>query len=111
MQPYDRLGDSLMVWGCICTQVSRFTALAYTVLDPLVTPFAFAIGPEFLLMQDNAFCHTVTVVMDYLEQETRARSPDLIPIETSLGPARMTELGISLTEERESGRLIRSMPH
>ena len=61
------------------------TALRYRdeILDPIMRPFAGAIGDNFILMQDNARPHTARVCMDYLNRETievmdwPARSPDL----------------------------------
>ena len=50
-------------------------------------PFAGAIGPDFVLMDDNARPHRARIVRDYLEDETIERmdwpavSPDLNPIE------------------------------
>ncbi len=65
------------------------TAVRYRdeVLRPIVRPFAGAIGPDFVLMQDNAHPLTVCVAMAYLDQEgievldCPARSADLNPIE------------------------------
>lgn len=96
---YDRYGGgSVMVWAGICLDgrtdlhvVDRgaLTAVRYRdeVLHPIVRPFAGAVGPDFILMQDNARPHTARVVMAYLDQEGinvmewPARSPDLNPIE------------------------------
>ncbi len=64
------------------------TAVRYRdeVLEPVVRPFAIALGQDFVLMHDNARPHTTRVVQAYLEQEGDvmewpARSPDLNPIE------------------------------
>ncbi len=65
------------------------TAVRYQdeVPEPVVRPFARALGQDFVLMHDNARPHTVRVVQAYLEQEGidvmewQARSPDLNPIE------------------------------
>ena len=48
------------------------TALRYRdeILDPIVRPFAGAIGDNFILMQDNARPRTARVYMDYLNRET-----------------------------------------
>ena len=57
------------------------------ILDVYVRPYAGAVGPEFILMNDNARPHRARVVEQYLQQETivrmdwPARSPDLNPIE------------------------------
>jgi transposase len=57
------------------------------ILDGYVRPYAGAVGPEFILMDDNARPHRARVVEQYLEQETivymdwPARSPNLNPIE------------------------------
>ncbi len=65
------------------------TAVRYRdeVLQPVVRPFAGALGQDFGLMHDNARPHTARVVQTYLEQEGMdimewpARSPNLNPIE------------------------------
>ena len=57
------------------------------ILDVYVRTYAGAIGPQFILMDDNARPHSARVVEDYLQQETIVRmdwaacSPDLNPIE------------------------------
>ena len=54
--------------------------------DPIVRPFAGAIGDNFILMQDNARPHTARECMGYLNRGTievmdwPAPSPDLNPI-------------------------------
>nr|KAG5687109.1 hypothetical protein BaRGS_008656 [Batillaria attramentaria] len=87
-----------MVWDGISVQgktdlhvfwSGTLTAIRYRdeILDPAVRPYAGAIGPEFILMVDNARPHTARIVDQYLEEESmerrecRARSPDLNPIE------------------------------
>ena len=56
-------------------------------LRPLVRPYAGAVGPGFLLMQDNARPHVAGVCQQFLQEEGidamdwPARSPDLNPIE------------------------------
>ena len=56
-------------------------------LNIYVRPNAGAIGPQFIIMDDNARPHRARVVEEYLQQETIVRmewpscSPDLNPIE------------------------------
>ena len=93
---YDRYGGgSVMVWGSklnlflwmdvrTCKSLEGATTVRYRDedLQPIVRPFAGAVGPNFLPMQDNAqACHSVVTahlggegidVMDW-----PARSPDL----------------------------------
>ena len=65
------------------------TAVRYRdeVLEPIVRPYAGAIGDAFILMQDNARAHTARLSMTFLDDEGStvmnwpARSPDLNPIE------------------------------
>ena len=65
------------------------TAIRYRdeILRPLVRPYAGAVGPGFLLMQDNARPHVAGVCQQFLQEEGiyamdwPARSPDLNPIE------------------------------
>ena len=96
---HDRFGgQSVMVWAGISVdgrtdlyviRNGALTGLRYRdeILDPIVRPFAGAVGLDFTLMDDNARPHRARVVTEYLEQEgiTRmdwpARSPDLNPIE------------------------------
>lgn len=139
-------GGSIMVWGGICiagrTELciidrGSMTAIRYRneILGPIVRPFAGVIGPDFILMQDNARPHTARVAIDYLEQEGidvmdwPARSPDLNPIEHVwdiigrhvLGrhnpPTTVPQLRQALIEEWDAipqntiRRLIRSMPN
>nr|KAG5707944.1 hypothetical protein BaRGS_031675 [Batillaria attramentaria] len=93
---HDRYGGgSLMVWGAISVQGKTdlhvfwngtLTAIRYRdeILDPVVRPYTGAIGPEFILMDDNARPHTARIVDQYLEEESMewpARSPDLNPVE------------------------------
>ncbi|GBM54875.1 hypothetical protein AVEN_158311-1 [Araneus ventricosus] len=87
------------------------------VLDPIVKLYAAAVGPPFVLMDDNARPHRVAIVDDFLESEGIARmewaaySPDLNPIENlsdALGhvvcrrfppPAILRDLETALQEE------------
>ncbi|KAI4874784.1 hypothetical protein NFI96_001621 [Prochilodus magdalenae] len=65
------------------------TAIRYRdeILRPLVSPYAGAVGPGFLLMQDNARPRVAGVCQQFLQDEGieamdwPARSPDLNPIE------------------------------
>ena len=65
------------------------TAIRYRdeILRPLVRPYAGAVGPGFLLMQDHARPHVAGVFQQFLQEEGidamdwPARSPDLNPIE------------------------------
>ncbi|KAI4886261.1 hypothetical protein NFI96_002114 [Prochilodus magdalenae] len=65
------------------------TAIRYQdeILRPLVRPYAGAVGPGFLLMQDNARLHVAGVCQQFLQDEGieamdwPARSPDLNPTE------------------------------
>uniref|UniRef100_A0A8C7RN94 Transposase Tc1-like domain-containing protein n=1 Tax=Oncorhynchus mykiss TaxID=8022 RepID=A0A8C7RN94_ONCMY len=96
---HDRFGSgSVMVWGGISLgghtalhvlARGRLTAIRYRdeILRPLVRPYAGAVGPGFLLMQDNARPHVAGVCQQFLQEEGidamdwPARSPDLNPIE------------------------------
>ncbi|KAI3370911.1 hypothetical protein L3Q82_007430 [Scortum barcoo] len=87
-----------MVWGGISLggrtalhvlARGSLTAIRYRdeILRPLVRPYAGAVGPGFLLMQDNARPHVAGVCQQFLQDEGidamdwPARSPDLNPIE------------------------------
>ncbi|CDQ65520.1 unnamed protein product [Oncorhynchus mykiss] len=79
--------------ACNILQHDRFggslTAIRYRdeIFRPLVRPYAEAVGPGFLLMQDNARPHVAGVCQQFLQEEGidamdwPARSPDLNPIE------------------------------
>ncbi|KAI3353973.1 hypothetical protein L3Q82_018463 [Scortum barcoo] len=75
--------------GCITAWYSSCTdpQLPDEILRPLVRPYAGAVGPGFLLMQDNARPHVAGVCQQFLQDEGidamdwPARSPDLNPIE------------------------------
>ena len=57
------------------------------VLEPIVRLYTAAVGPTFVLMDDNARSHGATIIDDYLESEEiacmawPAYSPDFNPIE------------------------------
>ena len=68
-----------MVWGGICfdgrTELhvidgGSLTAIRYRddIVDPIIRPFAGAIGDDFVLMHDNARPHVARVVQDYMEE-------------------------------------------
>ncbi|KAI4880842.1 hypothetical protein NFI96_011002, partial [Prochilodus magdalenae] len=96
---HDRFGSgSVMVWGGIFLEgrtalhvLTRgsLTAIRYRdeILRPLMRPYAGAVGPGFLLMQDNARPHVAGVCQQFLQHEGieamdwPTRSPDLNPIE------------------------------
>uniref|UniRef100_A0A673VX21 Transposase Tc1-like domain-containing protein n=1 Tax=Salmo trutta TaxID=8032 RepID=A0A673VX21_SALTR len=96
---HDRFGGgSVMVWGGISLggrtalhvlARGSLTAIRYRdeILRPLVRPYAGAVGPGLLLMQDNARPHVAGVCQQFLQEEGidamdwPARSPDLNPIE------------------------------
>ena len=91
-------GGSVMVWAEVSldgrTDLYVFARGGITVvryrndiLEPIVRPYAGAVGDDFILVQDNARPHTARVSMTFLEDEGitlmdwPARSPDLNPIE------------------------------
>uniref|UniRef100_A0A8C7V9S8 Transposase Tc1-like domain-containing protein n=1 Tax=Oncorhynchus mykiss TaxID=8022 RepID=A0A8C7V9S8_ONCMY len=96
---HDRFGGgSVMVWGGISLggrtalhvlARGSLTAIRHRdeILRPLVRPYAGAVGPGFLLMQDNARPHVAGVCQQFLQEEGidamdwPARSPHLNPIE------------------------------
>ncbi|KAL0152518.1 hypothetical protein M9458_052241 [Cirrhinus mrigala] len=96
---HDRFGSGpVMVWGGISLEgrtalhvLARgsLTAIRYRdeILRPLVRTYEGAVGPGFLLMQDNARPHVAGVCQQFLQDEGidamdwPARSPDLNPIE------------------------------
>ena len=126
---HDRYGGgSLMVWAGISVQGKTdlhvlqngtLTAVRYRdeILDPIVRPYAGAIGPQFILMDDNARPHRAHLVDRCLDNESiermewPSRSPDLNPIEhvwdmigravyARVNPPRtLAELGQALQEE------------
>ena len=73
-----------MVWGGISRdertdlhvmERDTLTGVRYRdeILDVHVRPYAGAVGPKFILMDDNARPHRARVVEQYLEQETLIR--------------------------------------
>ncbi|GBL99184.1 Transposable element Tc1 transposase [Araneus ventricosus] len=91
-------GGGLMVWAGIMldgqTPLHVFergtvTGVRYRdeILEPYVRPFRGAVGPEFILMDDNARPYRALLVDDFLESEDirrmdwTARYPDLNPTE------------------------------
>ncbi|GBO43813.1 hypothetical protein AVEN_192355-1 [Araneus ventricosus] len=68
---------------------STVTGVRYRdeILEPYVRLFRGAVGPEFILMDDNARLHRALLVDEFLESEDIRRidwpatSPDLNPIE------------------------------
>ncbi|GFU44971.1 transposable element Tc3 transposase [Trichonephila clavipes] len=96
------------------------------VLEPYVSLFWVAVGPDFIFMDDNAPYHRAVLIDDFLETEniqrmsSPANSPDLNPIEQvwdmlgrhiatlSQPPSSVTELKRSLQEawNRLSPQLI-----
>ncbi|GFY00958.1 transposable element Tcb1 transposase [Trichonephila clavipes] len=87
-------GGSIMMSAGYRTDLQIFkrgsvTAVRYRneILKPIVKLYAAAVGPTFVLMDDNARPHRADIVDDYLESEGiacmvwPAYSPDLNPIE------------------------------
>ncbi|CAF4937392.1 unnamed protein product [Pieris macdunnoughi] len=145
VQEYDKFGcGSVMVWGGVSLDErtdlvvipGRLCAQTYieNVLEDHVWPAAYGMGPDFLLMQDNARPHTTAITSDYLRQqeirvmEWPSMSPDLNPIEhiwdlldrrirkRPIAPQALQQLTEALIEEWERipqediRRIIRSMP-
>lgn len=91
-------GGSVMFWGgisfdarteLVCVPRPALNAHRYVtdILEEHVVPFAPFIGPNFILMHDNARPHSASVVTDYLHEvgvttmDWPPRSPDMNPIE------------------------------
>ena len=77
-------GGSVMVWAGISTQGKTdlhvidngtLTAERYIneILNVHVRPYAGAIGPDFILMDDNACAHRARITNRYLEQAAIVR--------------------------------------
>uniref|UniRef100_A0AAZ3SWD3 Transposase n=1 Tax=Oncorhynchus tshawytscha TaxID=74940 RepID=A0AAZ3SWD3_ONCTS len=143
---HDRFGsgsvmvwDGISLWGRTALHVlarSSLTAIRCRdeILRPLVRPYVCAVGPGFLLMQDNAKRHVAGVCQQFLQEEGidamdwPARSPDLNPIEhiwdimsrsihqCHVAPQTVQELADALVQVWEEipqetiHHLIRSMP-
>uniref|UniRef100_A0A8D0DBC0 Tc1-like transposase DDE domain-containing protein n=1 Tax=Sander lucioperca TaxID=283035 RepID=A0A8D0DBC0_SANLU len=123
-------------WRPVLFTDEVLTAIRYRdeILRPLVRPYAGAVGPGFLLMQDNARPHVAGVCQQLLQEEGidamdwPARSPDLNPIEhiwdimsrsihrRHVAPQTVQELADALVQVWEEipqetiRHLIRSMP-
>lgn len=96
---HDRFGSgSVMLWDGFSLgdrttlhvlARGSLTAIRYRdeILRPLVNPYASAVGPGFLLMQDKARPHVAGACQQFLQDEGidamdwPAHSPDLNPIE------------------------------
>ena len=91
-------GGSVLVWGGISydgatdlyvIRDGSLTGARYRdeIIHDIVRPYAGAVGPDFVLMDDNARPHRARVVTQYLnnegieQMEWPANSPDLNPIE------------------------------
>jgi Transposase and inactivated derivatives len=135
---------SVMMWGGISIDGymdlivrGNLTALGYIeqmLLQHVLVP-AYSVGPEFILMHDNARAHVARITravlreLDIQEMEWPAVSPDLNPIEhvwdrlnrsvhgRPVPPQTLQDLEQTLVEEwnlipqRDFHRLIRSMSH
>ena len=84
---HDRyVGGSVMVWAGISAQGKTdlhvtLTAERYVneILDVHVHPYAGAIGPDFILMDDNARAHRARITNRYFEQAAIVRLASEIP--------------------------------
>lgn len=90
-------GGSIMVWGGIMAHRKTDLVLVgghlganryiQEILQPVVFPIAEEIGPDFLLMHDNATAHVARTTSAWLQTHNiqvlgwPAQSPDLNPIE------------------------------
>ncbi|KAL0194495.1 hypothetical protein M9458_008067, partial [Cirrhinus mrigala] len=129
---HDRFGSgSVMVWGGISlegrTALHVLARGSLTAIRPLVRPYVGAVGPGFLLMQDNTRPHVAGVCQQFLQDEGidamdwPACSPDLNPIEhiwdimsrsihqCHVAPQTVQELADALVQETIR-HLSRSMP-
>ncbi len=132
-------GGSVMVWGGIsmegCTDLysldnGTLTDIRYRdeILGPIVSPYAGAVDPGFLLVHENARPHCARVCRQFLEDEGTdtiewpPHSPDLNPIEHlweimfEVAPQTVQELSDTLVQIWEEipqdtiHCLFRSMP-
>lgn len=145
IQEVDRFGrGSVMIWAGISIDhrtdlvviPGRLNAMNYieNVLEDHVVPAAYGVGPNFILMHDNAKPHIAGITRNFLQErgiqvmEWPALSPDLNPIEHVWDqldrrvrkrpnpPQTIQELTQALIEEWENipqeslRRLVRSMP-
>ncbi|CAF4805054.1 unnamed protein product [Pieris macdunnoughi] len=89
VQEYDKFGcGSVMVWGGVSLDErtdlvvvpGRLCAQTYieNVLEDHVWPTAYGMGPDFLLMQDNARPHTAAITSDYFRLLTYSLTEALI---------------------------------
>lgn len=143
---YDRSGlGSVMVWGGISLESRTellivqgpLNAVRYVqdILAQEVVPAAERMGPDFLLMHDNARAHVAEFTINFLEDRGiavmnwPAISPDLNPIEHLWDmlerrirkrlrvPQNLQGLADALVEEwrnipqQDIRKLVRSMPH
>lgn len=138
-------GGSVMLWGgislrgrteLVVVNQGTMTADRYIrdILEEHVVPYAPFVGPDFILMHDNARPHVARVVRAYLDEvgifvlDWPASSPDMNPIEhvwdylyrrvraRNVAPADLQQLQDALIEEWEAleqdylQSLIQSMP-
>ncbi|KAI4901531.1 hypothetical protein NFI96_009958 [Prochilodus magdalenae] len=130
--------EAVNVWGGISLEdhtalhvLARgsLTAIRYRdeILRPLVRPYAGAVGPGFLLMQDNSRPHVAGVCQQFLQDEgieamdRPARSPDLNPLEhiwdimsrsihqCHVAPQTVQELADALVQFTHITSLLRSL--
>ncbi|GBM74209.1 hypothetical protein AVEN_203409-1 [Araneus ventricosus] len=86
---FNGLGRHHVGWPLHVFERGTVTGVRYRdeILEPYVRLFRGAVGPEFILMDDNARPHRALLVDEFLESEDirrmdwLARSPDLNPIE------------------------------
>jgi len=90
-------GGTVMVWAGISIGGRTdliflegfLNAVTYRdrIIEPIVMPYAAAVGPNFIFMHDNARPHTAAIIQESLYENNievfdwPAQSPDLNPIE------------------------------